>query len=102
MLTRFSRNDFKLGIFFFEALYCSHLGFNGLLALLTFPRYEGGNEGSYFKEGGQASNCDNTFKKIVALIGFEGRIRLEVDNNNCTYVRYTVFNLLTFFAPRPP
>ena len=50
-------------IFFFAALYCSCLGFNGLLALLTWnycllalPRYKGGNKGSYFKEGGQASH----------------------------------------------
>ena len=77
MLTRFLRNDFKLGIFFFEALYCSHLGFNGLLALLTFLRYEGGNEGSYFKEGGQASNRDNTFKKLWLLLDLRAELDLR-------------------------
>ena len=77
-------------IFFFASLFSSCLGFNGLLALLTWnycmlalPRHKRGSKGNNIFVGKQIiwHYLKNIFL-IVALVGFERPIRLEVDKND--------------------
>ena len=65
--------------FYFSALYCSLLGFNGLLALLTWnyclvelPRYKGGNNNIPLLEGNyklfDISEGKTRFNKLWPLL----------------------------------